>query len=225
MANEWYRDPRWNETVAEEFERRLARARLDNRPQYLRIKALTLLENGGEEERVAARGLLRRVIDDYDDPLNDFDFLIARETLAELDAADGAFDAAEAQYRAALQLSDESNVRGDAPLALAELLIRRGDEARLTEAETLLDGLRVEDLTFKVQRFRHAVCRARLAEARGSAEEAAGYAAEALREASSTTPDFPRHPDVGHVPTSNSVIREMRNLAEAGGPGQVPTAG
>jgi tetratricopeptide (TPR) repeat protein len=216
-VDEWYRDPRWDKAATEEFERRLARARLDNRPQYLRIKALTLLESGGKEERVAARGLLRRIIEDYDDPLNDFDFLIARETLAELDAADGAFDEAEAQYRAALQLSSESNVRGDAPLALVELLIRRGGEAGFAEAETLLDGLDHVDLTFKSQRFRYAVYRARLSAARGNAEEAGGYAVEALREASTTAPDFPRHPDVGHVQASNSVLQEMRNLADASG--------
>lgn len=214
MADEWYRDPRWSKTIEEEFGRRLARARVDNRPQYLRIKALALLENGGEKERAAARGLLLRVIDDYDDPLNDFDFLIARETLAELDAADGALDEAEAQYRAALHLSSESNVRGDAPLALAELLIRRGGTNRLAEAQDILDGVDAADLTFKIQRFRYSVCQARLAAANGDTSEAATHAVAALREASTTGPDFPRHPDIGHVRADDSLLRELKRLAQ-----------
>jgi len=214
VTDEWYRDPHWNKAVEEEFERRLARARADNRPQYLRIKGLALLEKGGEKERAAARGLFRRVIEDYDDPLNNFDFLVARETLAELDEADGALDEAEAQYRAALQLSSEGNVRGDAPLALAELLIRRGDEEKLAEAGAVLDSVDESDLTFKIQRFRYSACRARLAAISGETEEAAAYATAALREASTTDPDFPRHSDIGHVHARESVLREMRELAD-----------
>ena len=215
MAHEWYRDPRWDPAVAEEFERRLARARLNNRPQYLRIKALVLLEDGGDGKRTAARRLLRRVIDDYDDPLNDFDFLIAHETLAELDATDGALDEAEAQYRAALQLSSKSNVRGDAFLALAELLIRRGQKEAVAEAEAVLDQVVEADLTFKSQRFRYAACRARLAAGSGDAEKAAAYAIAALREASTTTPDFSRHPDIGHVEAPEDLLQEMRDLGHA----------
>lgn len=213
MADEWYRDPRWGKKVEEEFERRLARARLDKRPQYLRIKALALLENGGKKERLAARGLLRRVIEDYDDPLNNFDFLIARETLAELDAADGSMDEAEAQYRAALRLSSGGHVRGEAHLALPELLIRRGGTAKLTEAEQILDGVNTTDLTFKVQRFRYFVCRARLAEATGDADGAAAHAIAALREASTTEPDFSRHPDIGHVRHDEALLGDLRRLA------------
>ena len=214
MADEWYRDPRWSKAVEEEFERRLARARVDNRPQYLRIKALALLENGGAKERAVARGLLLRVLGDYDDPLNSFDFLIARERLAELDAADGALDEAEAQYRAAIQLSSESNVRGEAPLALAELLIRRGGTDRLAEAQEILDGEDAADLTFKVQRFRYSVCKARIAAMNGDTDEAATHAITALREASTTAPDFPRHPDIGHVRADESLVRELKRLAQ-----------
>jgi hypothetical protein len=213
VVDEWYRDPRWSKTVEEEFERRLARARVFNRPQYLRIKALALLENGGKKERIAAHGLLRRVIEDYDDPLNDFDFLIARETLAELDAADGSMDEAEAQYRAALSVSSEGHVRGDAHLAFPELLIRRGGTANLTEAEQILDGVNMIDLTFKVQRFRYFVCRARIAEANGDADAAAAHALAALREASTTAPDFSRHPDIGHVPHDEVLLGDLRRLA------------
>jgi len=158
--------------------------------------------------------LFRRVIEDYDDPLNNFDFLVARETLAELDEADGALDEAEARYRAALQLSSEGNVRGDAPLALAELLIRRGDEEKLAEAGAVLDSVDESDLTFKIQRFRYSACRARLAAISGETEEAAAYATAALREASTTDPDFSRHSDIGHVHARESVLREMRELAD-----------
>ncbi len=212
MADEWYRDPRWDQRIEDEFERRLSRARADNRPQYLRVKALTLLEEGGGKERSAARDLLQRVIDDYPGSL---DVVIAHEGLGEFYEKVGAFEEAEAHYRAALHLSLEGYVQGDAHLRLPELLIRTGQVQKLADAEAILATIDLErDLAFRSQRFRYAVCRARLAVVRDDAEEASNYAAAALQEAATDTPDFPRHPDVGHVDADESLLRELRQLVQ-----------
>jgi hypothetical protein len=46
MAEDWFRTPGWDDGAREDFERRLARARPHNRPQYLKIRALALREAG-----------------------------------------------------------------------------------------------------------------------------------------------------------------------------------
>jgi hypothetical protein len=214
VAKAWYRDPRWNQRIEDEFERRLARARAHNRPQYLRIKGLTLLESGGASERPAARDLLQRVIDDYPDSL---DVVWVHEALAGFYEEEGALVDAEAHWRAALRLSLEGNVHGDAQLRLPELLIRTEEDEKVADAEAILSTIDVQrDLAFKSQRFRYAVCRARLAIARDDSGEAAEYAAAALRETAVDTPDFPRHPHIGRVLADDDLLRELRRLAAAG---------
>lgn len=210
MADNWYRSSEWSKPAQEEFERRLRRARNSNRPQYLRIKALALLEQGGRKEGRAARELLNRVIQDYPDSL---DVVVAHEALGESYAREGSSADAEEQYRTALRLSQEGPVRGDAPLRLPELLIETGGKDKHAEAERILDAIDVEgDLVFASQRFRYAVCRARLAHARGDASGASEYAAAALQVAARDTPDFPRHPTVGLVQAGKTLLNEMRRL-------------
>lgn len=170
------------------------------------------METGGSRERIAARNLLLRVFDEAQPDA--FDLVIAHEALGELYESEGAFDEAEAQYRVALHLSLESNVSGDAHLRLPELLIRSGDVTKYADAEAIVARIDWEDLAFSSQRFRYAVCRARLAAARGDSEEASEYAAAALREAARETPDFPRHPNVGQVHVEPSLLREMEQLRQ-----------
>lgn len=38
MATDWYRNDAWTPHISAEFERRLARARAHNRPEYLRVQ-------------------------------------------------------------------------------------------------------------------------------------------------------------------------------------------
>jgi hypothetical protein len=55
MGRPWYATPDWNDDVAEAFEARLRRARAYNRPQYLRTKAVNLLDApDAEKEAIAA---------------------------------------------------------------------------------------------------------------------------------------------------------------------------
>lgn len=212
MAEEWYRSPRWSQRIEDEFESKLSRARSSSRPQYLRIKGLALLASGGTKERLAARGLLQRVLDEYPDSL---DVVVAHEGLGEVYEREGAVTEAESHYRSALHLSLEGYVRGDAHLRLPELLIERGDPDKLAEAEAVLSMIDVQrDLAFRSQRFRYAVCRARLAAERNDWAEAADYAAAALREAGSDAADFPRHPTVGPVRADDpDLFRELQRLA------------
>ena len=210
MADDWFRSSDWSPEAQEDFERRLARARPFNRSQYLRMKALALMDRGGKTEARAARELLVRVIEKYPESL---DVVMAHEHLGELDAREGDRRGAETHYREALRLAPERNVYGDAALRLPELLIEDGSEEKREQATELLDAVGESDLAFASQRFRYAVARARIARDSADEAEARRYAEQALREAARDTPDFRRHPTVGVVDADRKVLTQMRKLA------------
>ena len=210
MAEEWFRSSEWSVQAQEEFEERLRRASSSYRPQYLRIKALALMDHGGSAEASGARELLVRVIEIYPGSM---DVVMAHEHLGELDAREGRRSEAEAHFRAAMRLGPERNTRGDAALRLPELLIEDDTEESRREAREVLDAIPPGSLVFASQRFRFAVSRARLASAEGEDTEARRYAGNALQEAGKDAPDFPRHPNVGLVNVDMAVIEEMQKLA------------
>jgi hypothetical protein len=210
VAEDWFRSPDWDVGAQEQFEERLRRASSSHRSQYLRIKALALMDQGGNAEARGARELLVRVIETYPGSL---DVVMAHEHLGELDAREGHRSAAEAHFRVAVRLAGERNTRGDAALRLPELLIEDDTEESRREAHEVLDAIPPHSLVFASQRFRFAVARARLAYAEGDNAEARRYAESALMEAGRDAPDFPRHPTVGLVRAETTVIDEMEKLA------------
>ena len=65
MANEWFRRTAWTKNDQAEFEARLARARKQNRAQYLRIQASHLMEAANPKLTSAALELLNRMLAEY----------------------------------------------------------------------------------------------------------------------------------------------------------------
>ena len=210
MAEEWFRSSEWDVRAQREFEERLHRASSSYGPQYLRIKALALMDHGGDPEARGARELLVRLIETYP---GSGDVVMAHEQLGELDAREGHRSAAEAHFRAAMRLAPERHTRGDAALRLPELLIEDDTDESRREARQVLDAIPPDSLVFAAQRFRFAVARARLAQAEGDDAEARRYAENALTEAGRDAPDFPRHPTVGLVTADKTAIHQMQKFA------------
>jgi tetratricopeptide (TPR) repeat protein len=215
MADEWYRASDWTDEAREEFERRLRRARPHNQSQYLRIKAITLREHGGEAERRGARELNERVLRNYPDA-SAMDLEVCLSELATLAEQEGAIEEAIEHLRAAVRLEDTTNVRGDGHLRLAELLARSDDPERWKEARKVVERTSDGDLAFSKERLRFAVLHARLAAKEGDDATAASFAKAALAEAARTKPDFSRHPDLGWASADPDTVAEMRALAEPG---------
>ena len=104
-------------------------------------------------------------------------------------------------------------------LDVAERIAERGERDRFAEADARLDRVRAGyAATFRGDRFRYALARARLASARGAADEAAAFAAGALwqLEDDAEGPELPRHPTVGRVRAGGRTRRELRRLAGGG---------
>ena len=210
MAGDWYRRTDWSPEAQSEFERRLARARAESRPQYLRIQAVSLWEAGVHPE--AANALLRRVLDDYDD---DFDKPLATELLGRIAASAGRLDEAEHWYRALLSKwpSLERTTEG-AEVGLADVLSRRGTAAADQEALRLLDSFLERDaMQWKNLMFLWHLTRLRIAERRGESEVSVMNARAAL-ELAGSDPQFPRHPGVGVVTSDDLTLQRLRRLAQ-----------
>lgn len=67
VERDWFRAPTWTTEARDTFEQRLRRARASNRPQYLRVQAVTLSESADAHDRQAAIVLLHRLLDQYPD--------------------------------------------------------------------------------------------------------------------------------------------------------------
>lgn len=210
---DWYRTPDWDEPARAAFEERLRRARPDNRSQYLRIKALALIETRDPIRRAAGEELLLRLIGEYPDA---FDVPVAHEILAETYLEDGRLADAEARYRAAIDAQAvRPGVRSYAALSLAELLIAKGDPASLTEARDLLERS-ADDLAaspLPPVRVRQELALARLAWRRGDLAEARTSATRALQIAAE--PPNPRWGSLGAVSISEKTMAELRRMARA----------
>ena len=209
MTADWFRTPAWDARTSEDFERRLARARPDNRPQYIRIKALALAGAGQEG---AARALLERVVRDYSGSL---DCRASIEHLADLSRKRGDLAIAERGYRQLLaRWPDLSATSGMAEVSLAEVLLDRGGQAEAHEALQLLNSVmaRGRVLAFDADLFRWHIALIKAAEAVGEHKTVKKAAATALRLAE-RGPKFPRHPTVGVVATDPGTLTWLRDRA------------
>lgn len=213
LAADWFRTKDWDEAAREEFERRLGRASVRNRPQYLRIKGLALSDAGQVD---AARELWVRVIREFPGSL---DAPAAIEHLADMERKLGANEAAEHHYRELLDRSPTLNgTSGMAEVSLAELLIERDNAADREEALKLLDLPLRRGRMLPDQLFRWHVALARAASDMGDRETQQRAARTALRLAREAPPPFPRHPTVGVVHADAALIAWLDDLAA----GRVP---
>lgn len=220
LPDSWAARANWSPEARRRFERRLRRARPRNRPRYLWLKAIALLDCPDERRRGAGRALLALLIDEH--PGQRFDLSWSHALLGDAFERDGLDEAAEHHYRCCDALeTDPGGPYSGCDLRLAELIVRTAREERYPEADALLDRLERlerERLRGAGHRYRHAVVRARLCARVGRDEEAAAYAAAALDLARSLPPR--RADGAPSVPATGDglVVAEMRRLmADAGG--------
>ena len=211
MANDWFRNTDWSDGAREEFERRLRRARPDRRAQYLRVQAVTLKGAGSAD---AAAELLSRITRDYG---ASFEYPHAVELLGDIAREQGDVKAAEQSYRRVLEVRPDLNTTsGMVRVSLAELLLDRGTDESLAEAQHMLEASLLDLPPFNSTRFRFWLASARLAKAVGAEAEQreAASAALALVDAA---PSFSRHPTVGLVEADESTLQCLREMLEPSG--------
>ena len=205
---DWFRSPSWSETARVEFERRLARARKSNRPQYLRIQAGHLAESGLHSE---ALSLLDRAATDYDDRVQVAQIQLQRaEALDALGQVALALDA----FRATLKAEAEfPGVVTAARLRFPLFVVRRNLKDLFGEMVDLLDHSR-PGLVFPVEHFEEAAARALIAVGRGDADSARSFAKAALASAAVTSSGLGgAKSELGLVSDDHPLLAQLREIA------------
>jgi Flp pilus assembly protein TadD len=207
LVAEWFRSRDWSSDAQQDFETRLGRAHAGNRAQYLRIKALALIDAGNLD---AATALLHRVVDDYDDDW--IQVTASHEHLGDIYRSTDDLDGAESEYRQVLMLSPNlSGTTGEVHLKLGEVLLAAGTDD-FAEIDQLIAAARPHAV-FNTSAFRANVLDARVAAAVGDVERRRASAAAALSLVNSPS-QFSRHPTVGLVDASPSLLAEVEAMAD-----------
>ncbi|MEM9039310.1 MAG: hypothetical protein AAGD33_05380 [Actinomycetota bacterium] len=203
---EWFRSDDWSCDAQQDFETRLGRAQVRNRAQYLRIKALALIDTGQLD---AATALLRRVVDDHRE--DRVQVAASHEHLGDISRSTGDLAGAESAYRRVLELSPNlSGTTGEVHLKLGEVLLEAKPND-FAEVEQLIAAARPHAV-LTTSAFRANVLDARVAAAIGDVERRRASAAAALSLVDAR-PQFSRHPTVGLVDASPSLLAELEALA------------
>jgi tetratricopeptide (TPR) repeat protein len=207
MPAEWFRDPSWGGKARDRFEIRLNRARVGNRPQYLRIKALALR---GAGELDGAKELLNRVLSDYPESL---DCGICLELLGDIAREEGSVETAERNYREVIRRwPDLNGTTGMVEISLAELLADSPGGNRHDEALGLLDAARKRGKMLNSGLFRWNVALAKIAERMGDSETVTRAAKNAFA-LTKLGPQLSRHPTVGLAIAEPSTLAWLEKAA------------
>jgi predicted Zn-dependent protease len=209
VSDDWFRSTAWDSVAREEFEKRLRRAAPSNRQHYLRIKALSLLDAGRDDDAI---DLLHRSIGEG---TYFFDIVSAWESLGGIAARRGRREEAIHYYRRILtEQPSLSGTTGVTEIALAEILLNSGQQTDIDEALTLLDTwMRRAQLKFNSDLFRWHLARIQAAELLGDRKRARESALIAL-ELADRGPQLPHRKDVGLVQTDKSTLRRLKRLSK-----------
>jgi hypothetical protein len=135
---DWYRCTSWTEGHRERFEQRLARARPENRAQYLRIQGVYLHQSDDPDIRASAIRLFERVVSEHPDALSQV--AGAHIQLARHFEAKGEIDSAVEHYRATLAAESGGHMHHGVELDFAELIIEQELAELYDVADVLLDA-------------------------------------------------------------------------------------
>ena len=215
VADEWYRSPGWSAQDQMDFEIRLKRARAHSRPQYLRVKALALLDSPSPGPHQAGMGLLRRIIEEFPD--NRPEVAFAHERLGDEQGRLGQSILAIDEYRRCLatMLPGGSGTTGMVRVKLAELLAA---EDSISEAKSEFELGRVDSasarLLFPASEFEFHRVGVKIAQAEEDTESAHAHARAALDAASATRSGAAKHPNLGLVSVDPAILEHLRRIAQ-----------
>lgn len=200
---DWFRNEEWNDPIAEAFDRRLARARVHSRPQYLRIQANTLATNQPE----AALQLLDRYFETGDQFDRAQAFVDRATALRALDRTDEALDA--------LSLALKEEVANPGVITVASvwlpLLVARTRERGWYPFALSLRSRQQELLLLPVHRFESHAAYALIADDLRDKEQARVEARLALAAAAESESGLRYHRSLGLVGAELDELVERMN--------------
>jgi hypothetical protein len=202
----WYRSTTWTLDDQQVFEKRLARSR-GQRPEYLRIQALTLAATRQVENARPAIDLAKRYLQEHADGLFTAQIYLtlakAHTTLGEINQAVDAF------RQAVIAENARPNVRDLAYLEFAWFAATRGLTGLYDEVTAAMNGaLQQADLVFPATQYRYFGALALISADLNDKEYAKRMASDALAAAARDQGPFSRHSKLGLVSRDRDKIRK-----------------
>jgi tetratricopeptide (TPR) repeat protein len=194
---EWYRRKTWTKNDEEEFFAKLGRTRKYGRPQYLKIQAIELVYTKNRELLKVAETLLNKMVVEY--PEDNFNKGSALHTLGNIYRERGNERVAIDYYKQALDFEIiYPNVKTQAYLDYAELIIKTKETSRFAELENMLLD-RHPSLLFPIEKYKVNSILSIINKHNGKQDEAAYYAELAEQNANTETSGLRYHKNLGVV--------------------------
>lgn len=207
MRQYWFRRTTWSSDIEAEFFARLKRAQDYNRPQYMRIQAITLLDADSNLWPDAEK-LLNYALDTWP---NDSDLVYVldakgrcRELAEDIGGAVDLYCAAIDQMR--IRPSRESSAQLEAARLIAVNKIRDKYERALDEVSSVFAS---RSLRFPIDIFLGEGSRALIYHELGRIDEAKTALALAMAAERQSTSGLPQHPHLGRVSARYTELRRM----------------
>lgn len=208
MATDWFRQTHWGVAEQTLFRDKLARARPENRAQYLYLQGVTLVPVNPS----AALALLDAYLDAYPNDLN-----VAPAQEARANAMLALFDEGGAMraYEAAFaQMRRFPDVKTLAAVGYAEAVTERKLADRYDDALAVMREFQPA-VILPVDRFRMSAARALIAEAQGRQEEAMSQARLAMEAAVIQHSGLAKHPKLGLVGDERAALVKRMQTVES----------
>lgn len=173
---DWYRRETWTKSDDEEFFAKLRRAREDNRAQYLKIQAITLIDTGKRELLPAAEMLLNKILTDYS--VHRVQISQSYSSLGTIFRIRGDYEKALDYYRKSMNFEKVfPNVQTGSDVHFAEVVVQAGKTELFDDAEKiLLTKVNADELKWPFQDYLVYSLLSVITRFKGDHEQAAVYA-------------------------------------------------
>ncbi|HLL61278.1 MAG TPA: tetratricopeptide repeat protein [Candidatus Nitrosocosmicus sp.] len=216
MSNDdWFRSNKWDKKAQELFETKLKRSRGSfHKAQYLRIKALALLDTKDKTKQKAGQILLERLIKKYSTETDQV--MLAYEELGQYYEQKKDLTKAEECYRKSVEVDTKrkSVYVTRSYFFLARLLYELKEPHKIEEASELVEAIFSKNRSFPFydENFELAALMAKIAAEFGDIKVAVSMAKKALKFASFEESQFSRHPEVGIVKSNSKVKKQLEEM-------------
>lgn len=210
---DWYRQTDWTDEIAAEFEQRLSRSR-GQRSEYLRIQALTLVEQNKLSLAPAAIGLAKRQLELSGEGISAAQvWATIAKAYAKLGQRD---DAVEAYRQSIRREAERPNVRGYHYIDFAWYAATSSAVELYQEVIAAIENnFRAQDLVFPATQFRYFGALALIADDSGNRGEAKRMAQNAIDASRAERGPFWRHQLLGlFAGRKDDVHTRLERLAE-----------
>lgn len=207
--SDWYRNMTWAKENEEYFFQKLRRAKEYNRPQYLRIQAITLLRTQESNLLEVAEILLNKILTDY--PENKNERSSTYYSLGEIYKSRQDYIIAIDYYKKALDFEEIfPNIRTMAYLDYSELIIKINKTELYHTVEDILKS-KLSDLVFPIEKYKVYSILSIINKYDENVTQAKEYAALAEQYANEQTSGFRYHKYLGVVKERDNWLDKLVN--------------